>query len=414
MANSSGKPVLLDISSNKYTTSTTSHLLKRASTIDRTIPFTAKTIDQLMVRLPHIRSIVFDPSKPEFLVDEFNGIYNLNTYKGPNHEGVLADLIIGRSSCPPIFEEYMGRIFPNYGEREFMYRWLARTVVRPEYKIRTAPLLRGEPGTGKGVFVDVITSALAGKHNVLNTKLSEITGNFNSAISRCTVCCLDETYCQKKSSADKLKKFITDEYVTITEKHKDSVQATIYANIIILSNDNYPLYIEDGDRRYFVTKYIVHKQDKVETAEFVGKLIEWFNFNGGLLEVYKYLQFLEKQNSDIHNGFVVATETNSHSEIKTIDLLTERVGELGLFLNDLNETSILSLKNAFPFMMQPTIVNTLKEQGFKHVTKRVNGVRCRRWVKKNIQSTLLTPDINDEKNTITEFQFDKLEELFNE
>ena len=191
--------------------------------------------------MPHIRQKLYDPSSAKKLKRLSTGFYDLNTYKAPEHKSIHA--FSGSVNCPVLFDDYMTRLFPVEAERKFMIRWLARSVIQPDYKIRTAPLLRGGQGTGKSYLIDTVLSQLAGKHNVLNTSLGRITGQFNAAVATCTVCCLDETYSHKKSSADKLKKFVTDEYITITEKHVDSRQAKIYANIVILSNDKYPIYI---------------------------------------------------------------------------------------------------------------------------------------------------------------------------
>ena len=277
-ANTAGKSLLLDISGLIPTPSTESHLLTRAAILEcsclHTSWATQRPVANLITKLPHIKETHYDPSSVEKLEKLTTGFYNLNTYRKPIDvkEAPFTDA----EKCPAMFGEYMKRMFRNPNERYFMMRWMARSLAQPAYKMRMAPILRGDQGVGKGVFVDLVMSRLLGKQNVLNTKLSDITGIFNAAICQCTLCCLDETYCQKKSSADKLKKMVTDDSLTVTEKYKDSAQQQIYANIIILSNDEFPIHIEEGDRRYYVPEFIGHKDDKYETKDFIGCFIKWF------------------------------------------------------------------------------------------------------------------------------------------
>ncbi len=394
MANSSGRPILLDISGDRHTTSTSSHLLKRADILEGSSPqqtwSTSRPLDNLMSRLPHIRSIVYKPDEPELLVDQWGGMFNLNTYRKPNCFDAWAELQPNQNTCPAIFDNYMKRMFPNADERKFVIRWMARNVMQPGYRMRVALLMRGQQGTGKGVFVDHIMSELVGKPNLLNTKLSEITGNFNVGIARCTVCCLDETYCQKKSSADKVKKYITDDYVTVTEKHKDSVQQHIYASIVILSNDEHPLFIEEGDRRYYVPEYIAHKHDKHETAAFMGAFLDWFYKEGGIAELYCSLMHVDAVNAANNDGFAVAIETASHEDIKSTNTLDDRTGALVDFLDGVNQISLAEIAKLDFKLPQPAITKTLKQQGFVNKTINVNGTRCRKWVRPSLQRKSVT------------------------
>ncbi len=390
--NAAGKAILLDISGFIPTPSTESHLLTRAAILEGSCLHaswgTQRPVANLITKLPHIKCTHYDPSSDEVLQRLATGFFNLNTYR--KALGVEGAPFMDAAQCPAMFGEYMERMFKNPDERGFMMRWMARGAAQPAFKMRVAPILRGEPGVGKGVLVDIVMSKLLGKHNVLNTKLSDVTGNFNAPISRCTLCCLDETYCQKKSSADKLKKLVTDDFLTVTEKHKDSVQQQIYANVIILSNDEFPIHIESGDRRYYVPEFIKHKVGKVETKDFIGRFIDWFE-SGGVCEVYKHLMHVDAVNVQNHDGFMVAEDTASHASIKTPCLKEERIGELIDYVEHLSVVSIPALKDRFPFVPVPAIAKTLRQLGYvKKTLPNERGGKGRKWVRQSLQSKSVT------------------------
>ncbi|MFT6188983.1 MAG: hypothetical protein ACJAW8_002030 [Oleispira sp.] len=380
--NSMGNPVLHDITGDIPIKSTESHLLKRASMLERDFKRgVSKSLPNLKLELPHIRQKLYDPSSAKKLKRLSTGFYDLNTYKAPEHKSIHA--FSGSVNCPVLFDDYMTRLFPIEAERNYMVRWMARSVIQPAYKIRTAPLLRGGQGTGKSYLIDTVLSQLAGKHNVLNTSLGRITGQFNAAVATCTVCCLDETYSHKKSSADKLKKFVTDEFITITEKHVDSRQAKIYANIVILSNDKYPIYIEEDDRRYYVPQFIMHRNNKQETADFIKRFNAWLN-EGGVAELYCYLGQVDRENGQNQEGFEVCLTTNSKSGVQSIDDEAERIGKVVDYLDCNSEVTIEDIKKLNLNLSQPSIVQTLKQQGFARDMAGRRGAKRRVWKRDNV------------------------------
>ena len=380
--NSLGNAILHDITDDIPIKSTDLHLLKRASMLEKDFEQgVSKSIANLKFKLPLIRQKVYDPSSTKKLKRLSTGFYDLNTYRAPEHRSIHS--FNGVVSCPEWFGEYMERLFPIEAERKFIIRWLARTVNQPAYKIRVAPVLRGGQGNGKSFLIDVLLSQLAGKHNVLNTSLGRITGQFNAAIATCTVCCLDETYSHKKSSADKLKKLITDEYVSITEKHVDGRQAAIYANFVIISNSKYPIHIEEDDRRYYVPKFIEHKCSAQETASFIKGFLGWLNA-GGLAELYCYLKQVDEDNAGCNEGFEVCLATESKTSLQTIDDEAERVG---LMIGHLEHNSIVTIEEIKRLdlkLTQPLIVETLKRQGFIKKSIGPRGAKVRSWVRSTV------------------------------
>lgn len=393
--NSSGMARLLNLIDGVTYPVSSSHLTSRAVSLENLEGqgtfSTHVSIDSVISRLPHIIYEKYDPSSSEYLREISGNQYYLNTYKASEYSygdtlwsiddnGDVIQLERDFKASPPLFNEYMKRMFPNTGERDFMVRWVARTVMQPEYKIKVAPVLRGTQGGGKNVFITLL-SELCGRTNVLTTKLSHVTGNFNAGIASCVVCCLDETYARKASSANRLKSLITEDYLAVTKKHMDTVSQPIYANFIILSNDEFPLQMDQDDRRYFVPEFINHKVDKNETAKFIEKLFDWFDAEGAG-ELYDYLAYVDSLNYKNSDGFIVNIETKSHAEIKNMDVMDEYIGDLVDFLRPLQKVRIIELKERFTHLPQPAIVKVLKAQRFESKTITVDGSKSRYWVKK--------------------------------
>ncbi len=380
-----GKPVLRDISRGKPSVATESHLLKRARMIEGVTR--TQSASSVAGQLHHIRREVYDPMNVDILIDEHNGMHDLNTYRYPINPYTKQDFYggVNETQCPPMFNEYMKRMFPDPSERLFMFRWIARSVAIAWYKMRVAIIIRGVPGCGKSLLVDFILAALCGRDNVLTTKLAHITGNFNAGIDECVVCCLDEAYDNKKSIADKLKKVVSDDDIVVTKKHNDPGLVKSYANIIILSNSEHPIFIEDNDRRYFVTQFIEHAYSQEESAEFTARFVDWFK-TGGCDELYFYFHYFDEQHRDNERGFQTCIKTQSHSDIKTLDIQQERLDDLVAYLGRqwVTRVKLTALKAANPFIPQPAIVKVLKELGFKNKTVNENGSRQRMWVKEGV------------------------------
>ena len=136
----------------------------------------------------------------------------------------------------------------HYG---YLIRWMAYAVQRPDEPGHVAVVLRGEKGTGKGVFAGHF-GALWGRHFVQITNPDHLT-KFNSLIEAASVVFLDEaTRPNNKQHESILKGMVTERTVKVERKGIDVVDRKNVLHLILASNDLSVVKATGDERRYFV------------------------------------------------------------------------------------------------------------------------------------------------------------------
>lgn len=138
---------------------------------------------------------------------------------------------------------------------EHWLNWLA-VIFQHKRKPKTAWILHGEEGTGKGVIVSRVLTPLLGAEYVVQKRASELEEKFTGWMEKALIAFIDEievSASQKKDiiSGD-LRSFITEDVVTVRHMHRAAVQTPNYTGLIFSSNKPNPVIISAGDRRYNV------------------------------------------------------------------------------------------------------------------------------------------------------------------
>lgn len=134
---------------------------------------------------------------------------------------------------------------------EYLIRWMAYAVQCPNRPGHVAVVMRGEKGTGKGVFTSHF-GALWGRHFVQITNPDHLT-KFNSLIEQASVVFLDEaTRPKDKKHEAILKGMVTEESVKVERKGIDVVNRQNVLHLILASNDLSVIKATGDERRYFV------------------------------------------------------------------------------------------------------------------------------------------------------------------
>ena len=140
---------------------------------------------------------------------------------------------------------------------EYVMKWSAYMIQRPEKPAEVAICFQGPKGAGKGTFGRTM-SALAGRHGMHVTSSSQVSGRFNSHL-RDTICLFaDEAITpHDKEAESKLKGLITEKTQAYEGKGADIITGRNCVHIIMASNDDWfiPMGME-GERRFMVQKII--------------------------------------------------------------------------------------------------------------------------------------------------------------
>ena len=134
----------------------------------------------------------------------------------------------------------------------WVLRWLALPLQRPGTKMRSALVFHGPQGAGKNLLFEVVAK-IYGKY-ALVVGQDQLEDKFNDWASMKLFLIGDEVVARAElyHQKNKLKAFITGETIQINAKMLPLRTEANHVNVVFLSNDQQPLALEEGDRRYFV------------------------------------------------------------------------------------------------------------------------------------------------------------------
>ncbi len=190
--------------------------------------------------------IEFDTTKPTYIKSGDEIYYNI--WKGFT---VLPEEIV---DIQPFWDHIKNVICAGDDNIfEFMMDWLARLFQHP-VQLSHGIVLIGKPGTGKNTFVDTI-GRLLGNHYLPLDNMSQLTSNFNFHQKNAILIHANEAFWGgNKKDHGRIKAAITDPYFYIEPKGKDPIKVRNHRHLIISSNEDYPVHLDNDDRRFLVLK----------------------------------------------------------------------------------------------------------------------------------------------------------------
>ncbi len=122
-------------------------------------------------------------------------------------------------------------------------------------KSQVALVLRGDQGSGKGLLFNYVLTPLFGDKHCIAIDNSNLESEFKNWIDEKLFLNLNEIAVdmkERRGVKNFLKQLITDPNVNIQTKFKDFKETRVYSNILITSNEVFPIEIEINDRRFTV------------------------------------------------------------------------------------------------------------------------------------------------------------------
>ncbi len=254
--------------------------------------------------------MVYDPHKPKYF--EQNGINHANKYE--------------KTSVIPLEGEWrrIDKLLRHLTGNDLMYglflNWIgyfAQTL----HKSTVAFVFLGDQGAGKGILMKVL-GEIFGDNNCMIGGNEQLESRFNGWLEETLLVNFNEvstpTYNARQNVKDRLKTLITEETFILEKKGVDSRVSKNRANFVISSNEQLPLDIENGDRRYNVCK----------TG---GNLVNegWFDYSLLMKEVPYFLHYINNMIvsysdynkvifDDIKKELVSLSENDIESAVKAI------------------------------------------------------------------------------------------------
>lgn len=143
----------------------------------------------------------------------------------------------------------------NNAVLEYGLNYFAHMIQCPGELPRTSIVFKSLQGVGKSAFLEQFGARVLGSKYLLSTtKIDDILGRFPQ-ISQKFLVVMDETNPKDSFMANEnIKSFITAPTLTYEKKGVDGVQIKNCGRMIFLTNNDYPVKIEQSDRRFVVVE----------------------------------------------------------------------------------------------------------------------------------------------------------------
>jgi ProQ/FINO family/Family of unknown function (DUF5906) len=152
---------------------------------------------------------------------------------------------------------FRDHLFRNVaGGNEDLFKWVfgffAQIIQKPQAKLGTSLVLRGDQGTGKSI-VGEIFGHIIGSHYKLVDDPRYVTGQFNSHLVAVLLLQADEAFWAGDPQAEgKIKSLITSPTHLIELKRHEPVEAGNYIRLLVTSNNDWVIPAGMQERRFAV------------------------------------------------------------------------------------------------------------------------------------------------------------------
>ena len=154
----------------------------------------------------------------------------INLWQGPRIKGQAGDW--------SVIKEHIREIICDCDESKFEYliRYIAHMLQKPEEKPGVMIVLSSKQGTGKGLFFECLRRIWSSS-TVFTSSIKDVVGQFNSVLENSYVLILDEAFFHGDRGAwDRMKSLITEPYLRIEAKYQPQRQVNSLHRIFASTN----------------------------------------------------------------------------------------------------------------------------------------------------------------------------------
>lgn len=226
------------------------------------IPVSPKTLSQPIISpsdyaLHHLKistvyDYAYDPSQPTEVFFVSGGRKYVNTYC-PTYPDLAPE---HASAAGEVFQGHLQNLIAELEYRLVILDYFASLVQAPGKKIRWAILIQSVEGAGKTYLAEAAKAVLGGEH-VKIISGDSIKSGYNEWSFGHQVVVLEEVRVagtNKYEVMNALKPLITNDFVSVNQKFRDTREVRNISNYLLFSNHHDALALQPGDRRYFVVK----------------------------------------------------------------------------------------------------------------------------------------------------------------
>lgn len=193
----------------------------------------------------------------------FNGVEFNPRYTTTN----VLNLWVGMTITPrrgnwPLINNFLLEVICGGRQKEYQYliKYLAHALQRPWEKPGVMVILLSGQGTGKGTLSKILQKIWSATFLKIN-RIKQVVGDFNGSLERAFIVFLDEAlFAGDRSSSDALKSLVTENTISINEKHQPARQITSYHRFFSATNADHFKATDRDDRRDFVLRVSEHRK----------------------------------------------------------------------------------------------------------------------------------------------------------
>jgi len=263
--------------------------------------------------------------KPKDVIDDFlvhpdTHIYNKIAFNPQKQPDTTLNYWCGNTAAPSPGEcksigQYLLKVICN-GDKDvcnYLLKYLAHMIQRPQEKPGIMLVLLGGQGTGKGVFFQLLR-AIWGRTTLQVSDIDQVIGRFNAALERNYLICMDEAlFSGDRRSLDRLKSLITEPWIQVEQKYQPSRSMESVHRFFAASNHDHFAHIERDDRRFLFLRLSNKRQRDTSYFSQLCKAIEDPTVVGAFVD---YLLELNISNFNVRDR----PETHEHAQQKLLSL----------------------------------------------------------------------------------------------
>lgn len=213
----------------------------------------------------------------------------LNTWKTPSYRKRVM-----KAADTRIFDDFLERIFRHEIDRRIFKDWLSWCLQNEEDKPAFAMFLYSrKKGTGKSTLCQLISKLFGEENSITQNSISKLTSRFNKPLLDSKLVISEELQLKPDSQhGNTLKTYITEKVTTSEVKGKE-VEKVKQCCCFLFTTNHLPLWIEGGERRYYVID-VDHDghaagPEAEEFGNFIAELNRWMESEDNLAALYKGL-----------------------------------------------------------------------------------------------------------------------------
>lgn len=190
----------------------------------------------------------------------------------------------------------------NFDEKAYIFvvQWISNLLFNSLKKSKTCLIIRGDEGTGKGSFYNIISKMIGNKYSGITSKAeTDIFSKFNSFLTNKLIVNINEAeYNTFNKNMENFKSLITDDRLTIEAKNKNVIELNDYCRYIITTNNTHLFQAKNSERRF----YFIETSDKlVNNKSYFDNFYNLLNDDDIIYYIYKWFECQLNKNYDFEN-----------------------------------------------------------------------------------------------------------------